>query len=68
MSGERNPEQARQAALTVLSSEPRIRVEYFEIVDPEELQPVAEIAAPVLVAAAAFLSATRLIDNLVARP
>ena len=68
VSGERNPEQARQAALTVLSSEPRIRVEYFEIVDPEELQPVAEIAAPVLVAAAAFLSATRLIDNLVARP
>ena len=66
--GERNSERVKQAAVAVLAPEPRIRVEYFEIVDPEELQPVAEIAAPVLVAAAAWLGATRLIDNLVARP
>ncbi len=67
-SGERDPEQAKQPALAVLAPEPRLRVEYFEIVDPEELQPVAEIAGPVLIAAAAWLGATRLIDNLVARP
>jgi len=66
--GERDSERAKQAALTVLVAEPRIRVEYFEIVDPDELQPVAEIAGPVLVAAAAWLGATRLIDNVVARP
>ena len=62
--GERNPEQAKQAALAVLAPEPRIRVEYFEIVDPDELQPVAEIVGPVLIAAVAWLGATRLIDNL----
>jgi pantoate--beta-alanine ligase len=66
--GERGPERAKQAALAVLAPEPRIRVEYFEIVDPDELQPVAEIAAPVLIAAAVWLGATRLIDNLVAQP
>jgi pantoate--beta-alanine ligase len=66
--GEHDPERAKQAALAMLACVPSIRVEYFEIVDPEELQPVAEIAAPVLVAAAAWLGATRLIDNLVARP
>lgn len=66
--GERDPERAKQAALAALAPEPLIRVEYFEIVDPEELQPVAEIVGPVLVAAAAWLGATRLIDNLVARP
>ncbi len=66
--GERDPEKAKQAGLEVLARESRIRVEYFEIVDPEELQPVAEIAGPVLVAAAVWLGGTRLIDNLVARP
>jgi len=67
-SGERDPERAKQAALALLAPEPRIRVEYFEIVDPEELQPAVEIVGPVLVAAAVWLGATRLIDNLVARP
>jgi pantoate--beta-alanine ligase len=45
-----------------------MRVEYFESVDPEDLQPVTEIAGPVLAAAAVWLGGTRLIDNLVARP
>jgi pantoate--beta-alanine ligase len=66
--GESDPQKARREALAVIECEPRLRVEYFEIVDPEELQPVAEIAGPVLVAAAAWLGTTRLIDNVVARP
>jgi pantoate--beta-alanine ligase len=66
--GERQAEEARRAALDVLEREPRIKVEYFEIVDPEELQPVAEIAGPVLLAAAIWLGSTRLIDNLTAPP
>ena len=41
-----------------------LRVEYVEIVDPEEMQPVEEIRKPVRIAAAAWLGATRLIDNL----
>ena len=66
--GERDPEGAKKGALGALARESRMRVEYFEIVDPEDLQPVAEIAGPVLVAAAVWLGGTRLIDNLVARP
>jgi pantoate--beta-alanine ligase len=67
-SGERDPERAKSAALSLLACEPRIRIEYFELVDRDELQPVAEVVGPVLVAAAVWLGATRLIDNLVARP
>ena len=66
--GERNPEMAKCRALELLAREPRIRVEYFDIVGPEELQPVTEIAGPVLIAAAAWLGSTRLIDNVTACP
>jgi pantoate--beta-alanine ligase len=64
--GERDPRKAKQAALAVLRSRQDIKVEYFEIVDPEELQPVTEIGGPVLVAGAVWLGATRLIDNVMA--
>jgi len=57
------PGEARQAALTVLSSEPSLRVEYLEIVDPESMQPVAQIRGPVRIAAAVWVGETRLIDN-----
>ena len=57
------PGEARQAALTVLSSEPSLRVEYLEIVDPESMQPVAQIRGPVRIAAAVWAGETRLIDN-----
>ncbi len=62
--GERHAQNARRAALDLLSREPRIKPEYFEIVDPDELQPVVEIGGPVLIAAAVWLGRTRLIDNL----
>ncbi|WP_203581953.1 pantoate--beta-alanine ligase [Microbacterium hibisci] len=42
-----------------------IRPEYVALVDPETFAPVAEIAGPVLVAIAARVGATRLIDNTV---
>jgi pantoate--beta-alanine ligase len=61
--GARDPEEVKRAALAVLAREAAIRVEYFEIVDPDEIQPVAEIRGPVLVAAAVWLGSTRLIDN-----
>jgi pantoate--beta-alanine ligase len=47
----------------ILAAEPRIRPEYFEIVDPIELQPVTEIRGEVRVAAAIWIGKTRLIDN-----
>ncbi len=55
---------ARQAALRVLGAEPAIRVEYFEIVDPETLTPLEQPQKQVLIAGAIWLGRTRLIDNL----
>jgi pantoate--beta-alanine ligase len=45
-----------------------LRVEYVEIVDQDSMQRVERIAGTVLVAAAAWLGSTRLIDNLVCAP
>lgn len=53
------------AARRVLASDPAIRPEYVEAVDPETLQPVAVAAADTLLALAARLGGTRLIDNIV---
>ena len=63
-----DPAEARGAALALLGREPLVRVEYFEVVDPEEMQPVDRIAGPVRVAAAVWLGETRLIDNMLAEP
>jgi len=46
----------------------RLRLEYLEIVDPNELQPVEHIAGPVLVAGALWVGSTRLIDNALCQP
>ncbi len=65
-SGESDVATIKAAAMSVLTSEPLIRVQYFEIVDPSEVQPVAMIAGPVRIAAAIFIGKTRLIDNVAA--
>jgi pantoate--beta-alanine ligase len=44
--------------------EPSVRLDYFEIVDPESLDPVENVSSGALVAVAAYVGATRLIDNL----
>ncbi len=59
--------QLRHEALELLSKTPALRVEYFEIVDPELMQPVDTITGPVRVAAAVWAGSTRLIDNVVCR-
>ena len=61
--GEREAESVREHAAAVLNAAPLIRVEYFEIVDPEELQPVNVITGPVRIASAIWIGKTRLIDN-----
>lgn len=66
--GQRDPAQVRRAALAVLENEPLLRTEYFEIVDPEEIQPVARIEREVLIACAVWAGTTRLIDSVRARP
>ena len=53
------------AGREVFREEPSVRLNYFEIVDPDSLGPMAEINTPALVAVAAFVGTTRLIDNLI---
>lgn len=50
--------------LRVMRGEPGARLDYFAIVDPETLEDVADVRRGALVAAAAFIANTRLIDNI----
>ena len=66
--GERIAARLISAAKEVLTREPRVRLDYFEIVDPDTLDPVERISGKTLVAIAAYVGSTRLIDNLVLQP
>jgi len=55
--------EVRDLAIAYLQARPEFRVEYLEVVDAESMTPVEQIAGPVRIAAAAWLGAVRLIDN-----
>ncbi len=61
--GERNAPMLIAAAQKVFSQEPQVRIDYFEIVNPDTLDPVEQISGKALVAVAAYVGSTRLIDN-----
>jgi pantoate--beta-alanine ligase len=46
-----------------IESAPLAKIDYIEMVNPDDLQPVRELKPPVLLAAAVFFGKTRLIDN-----
>jgi pantoate--beta-alanine ligase len=60
--------EARKRGLAVLEQDQSIKIEYLEIVDPEEMQPVERITGPVRVAGAIRIGTIRLIDNLLIAP
>lgn len=62
--GERNVAALIEGGKQVIAEEPGARVDYLEIVDPDTLEPVADLAKGALVAVAAWIGTTRLIDNL----
>jgi pantoate--beta-alanine ligase len=62
--GERNAAALTHAARQLLALESTVRLDYFEIVDPATLDPMQELTSPALVAVAAVLGNTRLIDNI----
>jgi len=66
--GERGAPLLRKAAHDVIAAEPQVRLDYLEVVDPETLEPVDRIDHPALLAVAAYVGHTRLIDNLVLTP
>src|SRR5208337_4712738 len=66
--GERIAARLISAAKEVFASEPQVVLDYFEIVDPDTLDPVERISQKTLVAVAAYVGTTRLIDNTVLNP
>ncbi len=65
--GEQNPATVKRRMRQVIKKESGARMQYIEIVDTEELKPVKRIKGRVLIALAAFLGRTRLIDNIIVR-
>ena len=63
--GERRAAELLKIGKDVLAEEPQVRVDYFEIVHPDTLAPVDDVSQGAMVAVAAFVGSTRLIDNIV---
>ena len=62
--GERDIESLIAAGKQVVTEEPGAKLDYLEIVDPDTLERITDISHGALVAIAAWVGATRLIDNL----
>jgi len=65
--GERNADRIIHEVREILQSESLVRIDYAQICDANTLQDVDRIERDVVVALAAFLGKTRLIDNLIYR-
>ncbi len=63
--GERRAEEIRKAVTSVIESEPLARIDYVEVVDFENMEPVETLKGTVLTAVAVYIGGTRLIDNFI---
>jgi pantoate--beta-alanine ligase len=63
--GERSARKLIEAAQEVFREEPGVRLDYVEVVNQQTLDPVSDVSQGALVAVAAFVGSTRLIDNIV---
>jgi pantoate--beta-alanine ligase len=64
--GETRAENLISLGKQTIAGEPGVRLDYFELVDPDTLDPVSNVTNGALVAVAAYVGATRLIDNFLA--
>jgi pantoate--beta-alanine ligase len=62
--GQRNAAKLIAAARHEIAAESAARLDYFEVINPDTLDPVEDISGGALAAVAVYLGATRLIDNL----
>jgi pantoate--beta-alanine ligase len=62
--GQRKTSELVAAGRAEFAGESSVRLDYLEIVDPDTLHPVDSISSGALVAVAAFVGSTRLIDNI----
>ncbi len=64
-SGEKNPKTIKSEMMIIIHSAPLVNPDYLEIVDFNSLEPVERIAKDTLIAIAARIGNTRLIDNII---
>jgi len=65
LSNEKSPKKIISIMKKFIEANIGIKIDYISVVDPNTLEDVKEIKRPVLIAIAAFLGKTRLIDNMV---
>lgn len=63
-----NPQKIIDQIKLILKSGGNFRIDYVQIVDMEKVKPVQKIEGTVLIAIAAYLGKTRLIDNIIVKP
>lgn len=63
-----NAADLRKLVVDTIQHDPIMRLEYAEVVDPNTLLPVDDVSRGALVAIAAWIGHTRLIDNLMLQP
>ena len=66
--GEYDASKLSAAGRETFAEEQSVRLDYFEIVNPDTLDSVSDISQGALVAVAAYVGTTRLIDNLLLKP
>ncbi|HYP52514.1 MAG TPA: pantoate--beta-alanine ligase, partial [Pyrinomonadaceae bacterium] len=68
--GERSAKRIGEAVRAQIEAEPRARLQYVSVTDAETMEKLDQLPEdrPVLVAVAAYLGSTRLIDNIVLQP
>ena len=67
-SGERDSARVTMAARDVIEHQTGVKLEYLEIVEPRDMQPVERIDGPVVAAGAIWIGSIRLIDNVICVP
>jgi len=63
--GETDAAKVKDTIRSIIGTEPRATIDYVEIVDRDELQPIETIDRPVLAAVAVYIGKDRLIDNFI---
>jgi pantoate--beta-alanine ligase len=64
-SGEKNVSAVVQAITEIIESEPLAKIDYVEVVDFDNIEPIDVIQGSVLTAVAVYIGKTRLIDNFI---
>ncbi len=66
--GETDPARLAASLEKIIGAEKLVKLEYLDVCDPDSLAPVDKIETDTLIAVAAWVGSTRLIDNTIVRP